>query len=356
MTPSVQKEKVQDDWSMPYEKLATLAEYAAGEANAGALNCMRTLISEVTKETEGPNPIIFYGPTGCGKTHLLQGIARELADHGKRAMYLSSEKFMYGFVSTLRTARSPYEVLHDVDVLLIDDVQFITGKVAPEEFARVLRYVKQVRIVLTSDHAVHEIDNLDDATKAVIRGGLAVEIKQPEENLRFQILEFMLLRAQTRQPGFNLREEVLRYVAKTIDSSGRDLSGAMNRLLARHTLSGTEVTLEDAEMAIRDLVRVRDPKKVRIDDIQKLVATHYSVSRADLLSSRRTASVVRPRQIAMYLSKVLTPRSLPEIGRRFGGRDHTTVLHAVRKIEGLAAESKSLKSDLAYLQQILTEA
>ena len=157
------------------------------------------------------------------------------------------------------------------------------------------------------------------------------------------------------QPDFSVSAPVVSYVARSIQTNGRDLDGAVNRLLAHSTLSGEPLTVEAAETAIRDLIRTREPKKVRIEDIQKLVATHYSVSRADILSSRRTANVVRPRQIAMYLSKVLTLRSLPEIGRRFGGRDHTTVLHAVRKIEGMTVSDNGLSEEIELLKRMLTD-
>ncbi|MGZ9116340.1 MAG: helix-turn-helix domain-containing protein, partial [Methylocystis sp.] len=161
--------------------------------------------------------------------------------------------------------------------------------------------------------------------------------------------------AKESQSSFYVPPEVISYVAHTIATNGRDLEGAVNRLLAHATLTGAPLTVETAETAIRDLVRTQDPKRVKIDDIQKLVASHYNISRSDILSSRRTANVVRPRQIAMYLSKVLTLRSLPEIGRRFGGRDHTTVLHAVRKIEELAAKDKGLAEVIELLKRILSE-
>ena len=156
-------------------------------------------------------------------------------------------------------------------------------------------------------------------------------------------------------PGFDVPPAVIAYVASVIQTNGRDLDGAVNRLMAHASLTQTALTVETAEVAIRDLVRMREPKRVKIEDIQKLVATHYNVSRADILSSRRTANVVRPRQIAMYLSKVLTLRSLPEIGRRFGGRDHTTVLHAVRKIEGLTGSDRSLSDEVELLKRMLLD-
>jgi chromosomal replication initiator protein len=176
-----------------------------------------------------------------------------------------------------------------------------------------------------------------------------------DEQLRVKILESRIASARLSQPNFDVPPNVIDYLAKSIQTNGRDLEGAINRLLANNTLTGAPLTVQLAEIAISDLVRSREPKRAKIEDIQKLVATHYNVSRSDLLSARRTAAVVRPRQIAMYLSKVLTLRSLPEIGRRFGGRDHTTVLHAVRKIESLAAKDSSLAEVIELLKRILSE-
>ncbi len=176
-----------------------------------------------------------------------------------------------------------------------------------------------------------------------------------DEALRVKILEARIAVARIHQPGFEVNPTVTAFVARSITTNGRDLDGAVNRLLAHSTLSGGPLTVEAAEAAIRDLVRSREPKKVRIEDIQKLVATHYNVSRADILSSRRSAGVVKPRQIAMYLAKQLTLRSLPEIGRRFGGRDHTTVLHAVRKIDGVVALDPVLRDEIELLKRMLQE-
>ena len=182
-----------------------------------------------------------------------------------------------------------------------------------------------------------------------------MEIQGLDENLRTSILEARIAAAKNAQPGFEVSKAVVTMVARSIQTNGRDLDGAVNRLLAHTTLAGSMLTLESAEAAIRDLVRTRDPKRVKIEDIQKLVAVHFNVSRADILSSRRTANVVRPRQIAMYLSKTMTLRSLPEIGRRFGGRDHTTVLHAVRKIEAMVSKDASLSEELELLKRLLSD-
>jgi chromosomal replication initiator protein len=188
-----------------------------------------------------------------------------------------------------------------------------------------------------------------------LAGGLAVEIGPLDEELRGKILASRLAAMKALNAGFEVSPEVVAAVARAVATNGRDLDGAATRLLAHATLNGAPLTLETAEAAIRDLVRTREPKRVRIEEIQKAVATRYNVSRADILSERRTAAVVKPRQIAMYLAKVLTPRSLPEIGRRFGGRDHTTVLHAVRKIEKAALEDRTLGEEIEFIKRMLLE-
>jgi chromosomal replication initiator protein len=173
--------------------------------------------------------------------------------------------------------------------------------------------------------------------------------------LRIKILTSRIAALRTLHSSFDVSPDVIAAVARSVATNGRDLDGAANRLLAHTTLTGSTLTLEAAEIAIRDLVRTREPKRVKIEDIQKMVATRYNVSRADILSERRTAAVVKPRQIAMYLSKALTPRSLPEIGRRFGGRDHTTVLHAVRKIEKAVGEDRALNDEVELIKRMLLE-
>ena len=175
------------------------------------------------------------------------------------------------------------------------------------------------------------------------------------EELRLEILNSRVALARQHHPGFDVPPAVLAYIARSVTHNGRDLEGAVNRLLAHSKLNAQPVTLEMAEREVRDLIRPQEPKRVKIEDIQRIVARQYNVSRADLLSSRRTANVVRPRQVAMYLAKTLTLRSLPEIGRRFGGRDHTTVLHAVRKIEGLVGNDMALAEEIEILKRQLQE-
>ena len=266
---------------------------------------------------------------------------------------------MYGFVSALKaqTALNFKERLRGIDLLVIDDVQFLQGKSIQQEFCHTLNALIDSgrQIVIAADRPPTDLESLDERVKSRLAGGLVVEMGPLDEGLRVKIIEARIASARQHQPGFDVSPSVISYVAKTIISNGRDLDGAVNRLLAHSTLSGGIMNVEAAESAIRDLVRTREPRKVKIEDIQKLVATHFNVSRADILSSRRSASVVKPRQIAMYLAKVLTLRSLPEIGRRFGGRDHTTVLHAVRKIEGAVNADVMLKDDVELLKRMLQD-
>jgi chromosomal replication initiator protein len=209
--------------------------------------------------------------------------------------------------------------------------------------------------VVAADRPPSDLESLDDRVRSRLAGGLVVEMGGLEEDLRLEILKARVTAARLHHPGFDVPPTVLAFIAKTVTHNGRDLDGALNRLLAHNKLTGQPVTMEMAELAVRDLIRPQEPKRVKIEDIQRAVARHYNVSRADMLSSRRTANVVRPRQIAMYLAKTLTLRSLPEIGRRFGGRDHTTVLHAVRKIETLADGDKALGEEIEILKRMLME-
>lgn len=305
------------------------------------------------------NPLYTHAAVGLGKTHLLQAVARAANDNKRRVLYLTAEKFMSGFVTALSQQSSIAfkERLRNIDVLIIDDVQFLQGKSIQQEFCHTLNSLIDAgkQVVVAADRPPSDLDTLDERVLSRFKGGLCVDIGPLDEELRVKILEARIAAAQEAQPSFHVPPAVVSYIAKTIVTNGRDLEGAVNRLLAHSTLNGAPLCVETAETAIRDLVRSAEPKRVKIDDIQKLVASHYNISRADILSSRRTANVVRPRQIAMYLSKVLTLRSLPEIGRRFGGRDHTTVLHAVRKVEELAAKDKSLSEVIELLKRMLAE-
>jgi chromosomal replication initiator protein len=306
------------------------------------------------------NPLYIHAGVGLGKTHLLQAITWA-GNHGteRKVLYLTAEKFMYGFVSALRTqtALAFKEALRGIDVLVIDDLQFLQGKSTQAEFCHTLNALIDAgrQVVIAADRPPTDLESLDDRVRSRLAGGLVVEMGPLGEELRLEILKFRVNAARQYHPTFEVPMPVLVFIAKAVTHNGRDLEGAVNRLLAHNKLTGQPVTMEMAEREVRDLIRPQEPKRVKIEDIQRIVARQYNVSRADLLSSRRTANVVRPRQVAMYLAKTLTLRSLPEIGRRFGGRDHTTVLHAVRKIENLVGNDMGLAEEIELLKRLLQE-
>jgi chromosomal replication initiator protein len=266
---------------------------------------------------------------------------------------------MYGFVQSLRAQNTLAfkEALRGIGVLVIDDLQFLQGKSTQAEFCHTLNALIDAgrQVVIAADRPPADLESLDERVRSRLAGGLVVEIGGLGEELRLEILKARVAAARAHHPGFDVPAPVLSYIAKSVTHNGRDLEGALNRLLAHSKLTGQPVTLEMAEREVRDLIRPQEPKRVKIEDIQRIVARQYNVSRSDLLSSRRTANVVRPRQVAMYLAKTLTLRSLPEIGRRFGGRDHTTVLHAVRKIEGLVGTDMTLAEEIEILKRQLQE-
>jgi chromosomal replication initiator protein len=341
------------------DRRLTFSTFLVGQSNQLAYAAAQQICQASPGAVSLFNPLYVHSNVGLGKTHLIQAIAHSVAASGRRVIYLTAEKFMYGFVNALKSQSSIAfkEKLRAIDVLVIDDVQFLQGKTIQHEFCHTLNALIESgrQVVIAGDRMPGELENLDERVRSRFGGGLCVEIQGLDETLRISILEARIAAAKSAQPGFDVSKAVVTMVARSIQTNGRDLDGAVNRLLAHTTLAGSILTLEAAEAAIRDLVRARDPKRVKIEDIQKLVATHFNVSRADILSSRRTANVVRPRQIAMYLSKTMTLRSLPEIGRRFGGRDHTTVLHAVRKIEGMVSKDASLNEELELLKRLLSD-
>jgi chromosomal replication initiator protein len=343
----------------PLDRRMGFDTFLVGRSNALAHAAAQEVAKARAGEPVRYNPLYVHAAVGLGKTHLLHAIAGGAEAGGRRVLYLTAERFMFGFVSALRaqTALTFKETLRGIDMLVIDDVQFLQGKAVSAEFGHTLNALIDAgrQVVVAADRPPTELESLDDRLRSRLAGGLAVEMASLDEDLRLSILKNRVAVAREANPGFDVPPSVLAYVARTVTANGRDLDGAVNRLLAHNTLTGAAVTIEMAEEALRDLVRNREPKRVKIEDIQRIVARHYNVSRADVLSARRTATVVRPRQIAMYLSKVLTLRSLPEIGRRFGGRDHTTVLHAVRKIDGLLHNDTALADDVDLLKRMLSE-
>jgi chromosomal replication initiator protein len=344
----------------PLDPRLTFESFVVGRSNTLAHAAAKQVAAGKRSDPVMFNPLYIHAGVGLGKTHLLQAITWNGNAVGERkVLYLTAEKFMYGFVSALRTqtALAFKDALRGIGVLVIDDLQFLQGKSTQAEFCHTLNALIDAgrQVVIASDRPPSDLESLDDRVRSRLAGGLVVEMGSLGEELRFEILKARVMAARAHHPGFDVPLPVLAYIAKTVTHNGRDLEGALNRLLAHNKLTGHAVTLEMAEREVRDLIRPQEPKRVKIEDIQRVVARQYNVSRSDLLSSRRTANVVRPRQVAMYLAKTLTLRSLPEIGRRFGGRDHTTVLHAVRKIEGLVGNDMALAEEIEILKRQLQE-
>jgi chromosomal replication initiator protein len=344
----------------PLDPRLTFEAFAVGRSNTLAHAAAKQVAGGRRRDPVMFNPLYIHSGVGLGKTHLLQAIAWSGNACGERkVLYLTAEKFMYGFVSALKnqTALAFKDALRGIDVLVIDDLQFLQGKSTQAEFCHTLNALIDAgrQVVIAADRPPSDLESLDDRVRSRLAGGLVVEMGALDEDLRLEILKSRVAAARQHHPGFDVPGPVLTFIARTVTCNGRDLDGALNRLLAHNKLNGHPVTMEMAERAVRDLIRPQEPKRVKIEDIQRAVARQYNVSRSDLLSSRRTANVVRPRQVAMYLAKTLTLRSLPEIGRRFGGRDHTTVLHAVRKIEGLVDSDNTLAEEIDLLKRVLQE-
>lgn len=344
----------------PLDPRLTFDSFVMGRSNTLAHAAARQVAEGRRGDPVMFNPLYIHAGVGLGKTHLLQAVTWAGNASGERkVLYLTVEKFMYGFVAALKTqtALAFKEALRGIDVLVIDDLQFLQGKSTQAEFCHTLNALIDAgrQVVIAADRPPSELEALDDRVRSRLAGGLVVEMGSLGEELRLEILKSRVAAARSHHAGFDVPQPVLEYLARAITHNGRDLEGAVNRLLAHSKLNAQPVTLEMAEREVRDLVRPQEPKRVKIEDIQRVVARQYNVSRSDLLSSRRTANVVRPRQVAMYLAKTLTLRSLPEIGRRFGGRDHTTVLHAVRKIEALVSKDVALADEVELLKRQLQD-
>lgn len=343
----------------PLDRRLTFASFLTGRSNQLAHGAAEQVATARPGTPPVYSPLYLHAAVGLGKTHLLQAIAHAAIAADRRVIYLTAERFMYGFVASLKaqTALAFKDRLRAIDLLVIDDVQFLQGKTVQNEFCHTLNALIDDgrQVVVAADRPPADLELIEERVKSRLAGGLCVGMEPLDEALRIRFLENRVATIRTTQPAFELSAAVITFVARSIVTNGRDLDGAVNRLMAHATLNGAPHTIETAEAAIRDLVRTRELKRVKIEDIQKLVANHYNITRADILSARRTATVVLPRQIAMYLSKSLTLRSLPEIGRRFGGRDHTTVLHAVRKIEALSVKEATLAEELELLKRMLQD-
>jgi chromosomal replication initiator protein len=300
------------------------------------------------------NPLFLYGGVGLGKTHLMHAIAHRVKqlDPNRRVVYLSAEKFMYQFVRALRSKDTMTfkELFRSVDLLMVDDVQFISGKDSTqEEFFHTFNTLvdRGRQIVISADRSPSDLSGLEERIRSRLGWGLVADIHPTTYELRLGILQ-----AKAEQLKVEIPERVVEFLASRITSNVRELEGAMNRIVHQASLIQKTITIDMAQDVLRDLLRAND-RRVTIEEIQKAVVEHYGIRMADMTSARRSRAVARPRQMAMYLAKQLTPRSLPEIGKKFGGRDHTTVMHAVRQIEKLTAEDRAIADDLDSLRRKL---
>ena len=344
----------------PLDPNFTFSTFVEGSSNRMACAAARS-VAEADGAAARFNPLFIHANVGLGKTHLLQAIAwgASARNSGTKILYLTAEYFMWRFASAIRdsNALSFKESLRDIDLLLIDDMQFLQGKSIQQEFCHLLNALidSAKQVVVAADRPPSQLESLDARVRSRLQGGVALEVKSPDLEMRQTMLDLRYRYAQQDDPKLDIPADILSFVAGKVASSGRDLEGAFNQLLIQHRFSEGPVDIEAIEKMLGHLVQSGEQKRVRIEDIQKVAARHYNVSKNDLLSNRRTRVIVRQRQIAMYLSKILTPRSLPEIGRRFGGRDHTTVLHAVRKIESLLKEDDKLAHEIELLKRLIHE-
>ena len=330
------------------------ATFQTGDENR--LACAAALSLATRSAAASFNPLYLYAAPGQGKTHLLQAVAQRAGKEGRRAIYLTAEGFTYDCLAHARRGGAALDGLREAtqaaDLLLFDDVHLLTALAARREFAMLFAALADSgrQVAVAADRPPGELDMFDERLRSRMAGGLVAEIASADLALRRDILAARLIEDVGSFPGaVPPDDDVLEHVARHVSRSPREMEGALSRLLAWSALGREAPTLEMAEKMLGDLAGAPEPKRVRVDDILRVVAKHYGVTRADILSQRRTANVVLPRQVAMYLAKTITLRSLPEIGRRFGGRDHTTVLHAVRKIEGLRRDDPSLAADVARL-------
>ena len=342
--------------SAPLDSRFTFDTFVVGKPNELAHAAARRVAEG------GPvsfNPLFLYGGVGLGKTHLMHAIANEMQSRKSnlRVLYLSAEQFMYRFVQALRERQIMdfKEMFRSVDVLMVDDVQFIAGKDSTqEEFFHTFNALvdQNKQIVISADRAPGEIKDLEDRIKSRLQCGLVVDLHPTDYELRLGILQQKAEFYRQQYTGLVLADGVLEFLAHRITTNVRVLEGALTRLFAFASLVGREITLDLAQDCLADILRISD-RKVTIEEIQRKVAEHYNVRLSDMIGPKRVRTIARPRQIAMYLAKQLTPRSLPEIGRRFGGRDHTTIMHGVRRIEELMAQDSQMAEDLQLLRRLL---
>jgi chromosomal replication initiator protein len=338
---------------LPVESRYSFDNFIVGKSNELAYNAA---LAVAEPGPVGFNPLFLHGTTGLGKTHLMHAIGNAFLARqpGAKVTYMSAERFMVEFLAALRAKDTIAfkQKLRAVDLLMIDDVQFIAGKESTqEEFFHTMNEIISAgkRLVITADRSPQNLEGIQERILSRMAWGLVADINPADYELRLNILHAKLA---GMPQNIAVPAEVIEFLARKITANVRELEGALNRVVAYAALVNAPVTLEFTRETLADLLRAHE-KKLTIDEIQRKVAEHYHLKLSDLMSARRAREVARPRQVAMYLAKKLTPRSLPEIGRRFGGRDHTTVMHAVKRIEELRASDREIDADVVRLTRLL---
>ena len=321
--------------------------FVTGESNQLAFSAAKRICDNLGHY----NPLYIYGSVGLGKTHILNAIGNHLKQLQKKIIYLSAERFMYQFVKSIKNKDTHKfkDIFRNADVLILDDIQFISGKeVTQEEFFYTFNSLieNQSQVVVSCDRSPNDLDRIQDRIKSRLSGGLVVDIQQPDISLRLDILKNRCS-LEKNQFGSDIliNDEILSFIANEFKSSIRDMLGVLNRIIASSRIKNRNPSLGDVKSLLKDIFNNMNAI-ITIEDIQKIVVNYYDISTTDFLSARRSRHIARPRQIAMYLSKKLTTKSLPEIGRKFTGRDHTTVIHAIKKIEDLMQKDKKFEVEV----------
>lgn len=346
------KEEDPYNLSSPFDPRFTFENFVVGKPNALAHAAARRVVES---QNVPFNPLFLYGGVGLGKTHLMHAIGWAMKEQWpeKNVMYMSAEKFMYQFVKALRSKDTMNfkDTFRSVDVLMIDDIQFISGKESTqEEFFHTFNALvdQNKQIIISADKSPSDLLGLEERLRSRLAWGLVADIHPSTYDLRLGIMQ-----SKREQLGADIPDAVLEFLALKVTSNIRELEGALNRIVAHADVTKQAITLETTQEVLVDLLRAHD-RRITIDEIQRKVAEHYNIRMTDMHSARRARNVARPRQVAMYLAKQLTARSLPEIGRKFGGRDHTTVMHAVRKIEELMNDDAQISQDVEIIRRALT--
>jgi chromosomal replication initiator protein len=361
--PSVvaQAQSMVADRSLSLDPNQSFDSFVVGPSNQLAHAAMCRVADAAQGAPISFNPLFVHAAAGLGKTHLLSAVALRIKEKrpDRRVMFLTAERFMINFVMALRQRDtiSFKDQFAAIDVLLIDDFQFLQGKTMQQEFCNAFNSLVDSRrqVIVAADVPPAQLDAIDQRMRSRLMGGLVVDIELPDIETRRRILMSRYALMLKRDPSVLIPEDVLEFIANRITGSGRELEGALNRIAAYQQFNQAAVTLDLASLVLRDMQATPDGSRIKIDDILKIVGRHFNVGRTDLLSPRRARSVVVPRQIGMYLAKKMTARSLPEIGRRFGGRDHSTVLHAVRKIEDQIKTDDKLAREVALLIRLVEQ-